>query len=49
VQPAGHEIVHEVVAAGHAAEDVVDQRLLVLERHLLETEMGLLAGLRHGK
>ena len=33
VQPARHQVVHQVVAVRHAAKNVVDQRLLVLERH----------------
>ena len=47
VQPARHQVVHEVVAARHAVENVVDQRLLVVERHLPKSEMGVLAGRRH--
>ena len=47
VQPARHEIVHQVVAARHAVKNVVDQRLLVLERHAPEAEMGIFAGSRH--
>ena len=49
VQPARHQVVHEVVAPRDAVKDVVDPRLLVPKRDLLESEMGLFAGLRHGE
>ena len=39
VQPARHQVVHQVVAVCHAVKDVVDQRLLVGERHLAEAEI----------
>ena len=42
VQPARHQVVHQVVAARDAVEHVVDQRLLVVERHVPEAEMGVL-------
>ena len=41
MQPARHQVVHQVVAPRHAVEHVVDQRLLVAERHLPEAEMGV--------
>ena len=41
--PAGHEVVHQVVAAGDRVEDVVDQALLLGGRHLAEAEGGPLA------
>ena len=41
MQPARHQVVHQVVAPCHRVEDVVDQRLLVVERHLAEAEMGV--------
>ena len=40
MQPERHQIVHQVVAARDAVEHVVDQRLLVLKRHLPGAEMG---------
>ena len=39
VQAGRHQVVHQVVAARHAVEHVVHQRLLVFERHLTRTEM----------
>jgi hypothetical protein len=30
-------------------KDIVDPRLLVPKRHLLEAEVGIVAGLRHGE
>jgi hypothetical protein len=47
VKSARHEIVHQVVTARHAVKNVVDQRLLVLERHLPEAEIGMFARPRH--
>ena len=41
VQPARHQVVHQVVAPRDRVEHVVDQRLLVVERHLAEAEMGV--------
>ena len=41
VQPAGHQVVHQVVAARDLVENVVDQPLLFGERHLLVAEMGV--------
>jgi hypothetical protein len=49
VQSARHEIIHQVVAICHAAKNLVDPRLLVLERHALEAEIGRVAGSRHGE
>jgi hypothetical protein len=49
VQPARHEIVHQVVAVRHAAKHIVDARLLVLERQALEAEIGHFAASRHGE
>ena len=40
VQPAGHQIVHNVVALSDLMEHVVDQILLVVERHFGIAEMG---------
>ena len=37
---AAHQVVHQVVAVGDAVEHVVDQPLLVLERHRPLAEMG---------
>src|SRR5262249_59375121 len=48
VRPAGHEIVHQVVAVRHAVKNVVHQRLLALERHPPEAEIGMFARARHG-
>ena len=42
MQPERHQVVHQIVAARDAAEDVVDQRLLVRKRHLARAEIGLL-------
>ena len=39
VQPRRHQIVHQVVALGDAVKHVVHQRLLVVQRHVLEAEM----------
>ena len=39
MQPERHQVVHQVVAARDAVEDVVDQPLLVLKRHLPGAEM----------
>jgi len=47
VQPAGHQIVHNVVTARDLMEYVVDQRLLVGKRHGAKSEMGLGAVCRH--
>ena len=44
VEPGGHEVVHQVVAARHRAEDLVDLALLLAEGHGLEPEMGVLVG-----
>src|SRR5262249_33918099 len=41
MQPAGHQVVHHVVALGNAMEYVVHQRLLLLERHPSEAEMAV--------
>jgi hypothetical protein len=49
VQPARHQVVHEVVAPRDAVKNVVNPRLFVFKRHLLEAEMGAFTGLRHGK
>ena len=43
MQPGRHQVVHQVVAPRHLVEHVVDQRLLVAERHLAEAEMGVVA------
>ena len=43
VQPGRHQVVHQVVALRHLVEDVVDQRLLLAERHLAKAEMGVVA------
>jgi hypothetical protein len=40
VQPARHQIVHKVVAAGNAMKDIVDQSLLVAGADILETVGG---------
>ena len=40
VQPARHQVVHQVVAPRDAVKDVVDQRLLVGKRAPAEAEMG---------
>jgi hypothetical protein len=40
MQPERHQVVHQIVAARDAAEYVVDQRLLVRERHLARAERG---------
>ena len=40
VQAAGHQIVHHVVAAGDLVEHVVDEMLLLGQRHLGIAEMG---------
>ena len=45
VQAAGHQVVHEVVAARHGAEDLVHPALLVAERHDLGAEMREVVGL----
>ena len=52
VQPARHQVVHQVVAARDAVEHVVDQRLLVVERHGLRkpkwvSRAGLRPSARH--
>ena len=44
MQPARHQVVHQVVAARDLVEYVVDQPLLVGEGHLAEAEMGVLTG-----
>ena len=41
MQAARHQVVHQVVAPRDRMEHVVDQRLLVVERHLAEAEIGL--------
>ena len=41
MQPAGHEIVHQVVARGHVMEDLIDATLLLGQRHRGKAEMGL--------
>ena len=41
VQPARHQVVHQVVAACHRMEHVVHQPLLVGQRHGLFAEMGV--------
>lgn len=41
VQPHRHQIVHEVVAAGHRIEYAAHPLLLVLAAHALEAEIGL--------
>ena len=43
VQAGRHQVVHQVIAAGHRMEHVIDQRLLVGKRHRLFAEMGLSA------
>ena len=47
MQPARHQIVHNVVAARDLVEHVVDEPLFFRQRHLLEAEMGrgLLVGM----
>ena len=49
VQPARHQVVHQVVAAGDRMKHVVDHALLVGERHGFFAEMGVLFGLAHGQ
>ena len=49
VQAARHQVVHQVVAARDAAEHVVDQRLLVGERHGAVAEMGVAGRFGHGQ
>ncbi len=44
VHAAAHQIVHEVIAVGHVVEHLVDQRLLLFERHRPFPEM---RGLSH--
>ena len=44
VQPARHQIVHQVVAPRHPAKNVVDQPLLVRGRDVAETEIDLAFG-----
>jgi hypothetical protein len=48
MEPAGHEIVHQVVAARDPLEDLVDHALLVGEIDGLKAEMRF-AGVRHCK
>ena len=48
MEPAGHEIVHQVVAARDPLEDLVDHALLVGEIDGPKAEMGF-AGARHCK
>ncbi len=43
VQPARHQVVHQVVAPRHRMEHAIDHALLVGERHGLLAEMGLIA------
>jgi hypothetical protein len=43
MQSKRHQVIHEIVTARDAAEDVVDQRLLVSERHLARAEIGVFA------
>lgn len=40
MEPDAHDVVHEVVAGGDAAEDVADQLALLLLPHLLEAKAG---------
>lgn len=40
MQPNAHEVVHDVVAGGDAAEDIADQLALLVFAHLLEPEAG---------
>jgi hypothetical protein len=40
VQPARHDIVHQVVALGDLVEDIVDQTLLLVETNLGKAEIG---------
>jgi len=49
MQTGRHQVVHQVVAARHAGEDLVDARLLVGKRHFLEAEMGRVGRARHGE
>ena len=41
MQAARHQVVHQVVAASDRREHVVDQRLLVRQRHRAVAEMGV--------
>ena len=41
VQAAGHQVVHQVVAAGNGGKNVVHKALLFAQRHLPVAEMGL--------
>ena len=43
VQAAGHQVVHQVVARGHAVKHLVHQRLLVPDGNIPEAEMRGLA------
>src|SRR6516165_3972657 len=49
MQPAGHQIVHQIVAIGHAPKHVIDQPLLVPDRYLAEAEIGGCAAPLHGE
>ena len=49
VQPARHQVVHQVVAARDRMEHVVHQPLLVGQRHGLLAEMGLVLAFRHSQ
>ena len=42
VEPAGHQIVHEIVARRDLVEHGIDAFLLLVERHAGKAEMGLL-------
>src|SRR6186997_2338504 len=48
MQATRHQVVHQVVAAGHRMKYVIDTPLLVLERHALIAEMSLVAARGHG-
>jgi len=43
MQSERHQVVHQIIAACDAAEDVVHQRLLVTERHLARAEISVFA------
>ena len=47
VQPARHQVVHQIVARGHAVKHRVHKLLLVLQRHVAEAKMGGLVGPIH--
>ena len=47
VQPAGHQVIHQIITVSHFVKHIIDHALLVVQRDIGKAEMGFM-GCRHG-